>query len=136
MTMEPGQPDLLNGDVHFDNGLIVDVGTGLAAPSAQIIDGARLHRHARHDRHPLAHVDDALAVRVCASRSTVRAMSAAAGVVKIGNSDPWKVAASGNAALASAALDGCSFPVGGGPISRARGRVGASARPGGFRALC
>src|SRR5262249_1355110 len=39
MTMEPGQPDLPNGDVHVDNGLIVDVGTGLAAPSAQIIDG-------------------------------------------------------------------------------------------------
>jgi len=39
MTMEPGRPDLPNGDVHFDDGLIVDVGTGLAAPSAQIIDG-------------------------------------------------------------------------------------------------
>src|SRR5262245_49694405 len=39
MTMEPGQPDLPNGDVHVDNGLIVDVGTGLAAPSAQIIEG-------------------------------------------------------------------------------------------------
>src|SRR5215471_16463355 len=39
MTMEPGQPDLPNGDVHVDNGLIVDVGTGLAAPSAQIING-------------------------------------------------------------------------------------------------
>src|SRR5262245_36934508 len=39
MTMEPGQPDLPNGDVHIDNGLIVDVGTGLAAPGAQIIDG-------------------------------------------------------------------------------------------------
>src|SRR5215831_3600440 len=39
MTMEPGQPDLSNGDVHVDNGLIVDVGPGLAAPSAQIIDG-------------------------------------------------------------------------------------------------
>src|SRR5262249_11858585 len=32
-------------------------------------------------------------------------------------------------------IDGCSSPVGGGPISRARGRVGASARPGGLRAL-
>jgi len=39
MSMEPGQPDLSNGDVHVDNGLIVDVGTGLAAPGAQIIDG-------------------------------------------------------------------------------------------------
>jgi len=39
MTMGPGQPDLPNGDVHVDNGLIVDVGTGLAAPGAQIIDG-------------------------------------------------------------------------------------------------
>jgi len=39
MTMEPGQPDLPNGDVHVDNGLIVDVGTGLAAQGAQVIDG-------------------------------------------------------------------------------------------------
>src|SRR4029077_14125937 len=39
MTMEPGQPDLPNGDVHVDNGVIVDVGTGLAAPGAQVIDG-------------------------------------------------------------------------------------------------
>jgi cytosine/adenosine deaminase-related metal-dependent hydrolase len=39
MTMEPGQPDLPKGDVHVDNGLIVDVGTALAAPGAQIIDG-------------------------------------------------------------------------------------------------
>src|SRR5215472_4769623 len=39
MTMEPGQPDLPNGDVHVDNGLIVDLGTGLVAPGAQIIDG-------------------------------------------------------------------------------------------------
>src|ERR1700745_2407588 len=39
MTMEPGQPDLPNGDLHVDNGLIVDVGTGLAAPGAQVIDG-------------------------------------------------------------------------------------------------
>src|SRR5215831_6511809 len=30
-------------------------------------------------------------------------------------------------------IDGCSSPVGGGPISRARGRVGASARPGALR---
>lgn len=39
MTMEPSQPDLPNGDLHVDNGLIVDVGTGLAAPGAQVIDG-------------------------------------------------------------------------------------------------
>src|SRR5499427_8771439 len=39
MTMEPGQPDLPNGDVHVDNGLIVDVGTGLPAAGAQVIDG-------------------------------------------------------------------------------------------------
>ena len=39
MTMEPGQPDIPNGDVHIDNGAIVDVGTGLAAPGAQVIDG-------------------------------------------------------------------------------------------------
>src|SRR5260370_30261996 len=42
MTMEPGQPDLPSGGVHVDNGLIVDVGTGLAAPGAQIIDGRGL----------------------------------------------------------------------------------------------
>ena len=28
-----------NGDIHIDNGAIVDVGTGLAAPGAQVIDG-------------------------------------------------------------------------------------------------
>ena len=39
MTMEPGQPDIPNGDIHIDNGAIVDVGTGLAAPGAQVIDG-------------------------------------------------------------------------------------------------
>src|SRR5262249_5607569 len=39
MTMEPGQADLPNGDVHVDNGTIVDVGTGLTAPGAQMIDG-------------------------------------------------------------------------------------------------
>jgi 5-methylthioadenosine/S-adenosylhomocysteine deaminase len=39
MTMEPGQSDIPNGDVHIDNGLIVDVGTGLAAHGAQVFDG-------------------------------------------------------------------------------------------------
>jgi cytosine/adenosine deaminase-related metal-dependent hydrolase len=39
MTMEPGQPDIPNGDIHIENGAIVDVGTGLAAPGAQVIDG-------------------------------------------------------------------------------------------------
>ena len=39
MTMEPGQADLPNGDIHIDNGAIVDVGTGLVAPGAQVIDG-------------------------------------------------------------------------------------------------
>ncbi len=39
MSMEPGQVDLPVGDVHVDNGVIVDVGTGLAAPGAQVIDG-------------------------------------------------------------------------------------------------
>src|SRR5881394_594114 len=38
-TMEPGQADLPQGDVHIDNGVIVDVGTGLAAPGAEVIDG-------------------------------------------------------------------------------------------------
>ena len=40
MTMEPGQPDLPNGDLHVDNGLIVDVGTGLAAPARRSSTGA------------------------------------------------------------------------------------------------
>jgi cytosine/adenosine deaminase-related metal-dependent hydrolase len=39
MTMEPGEADLPKGDVHVDNGLIVDVGTELAAPDAEVIDG-------------------------------------------------------------------------------------------------
>jgi 5-methylthioadenosine/S-adenosylhomocysteine deaminase len=39
MTMEPGAADLPNGDVHVDNGLIVDIGTDLAAPGAEVIDG-------------------------------------------------------------------------------------------------
>ena len=39
MTMEPGQADLPVGDVHVDNGTIVDIGTQLAAPGAQVIDG-------------------------------------------------------------------------------------------------
>ena len=39
MTMEPGQADLPQGDVHIDNGVIVDVGTGLAAPGADVVDG-------------------------------------------------------------------------------------------------
>src|SRR6476646_8639605 len=39
MTMEPDQPDLPNGDVHVDNGLIGDVGPAPAAPGAQVTDG-------------------------------------------------------------------------------------------------
>jgi 5-methylthioadenosine/S-adenosylhomocysteine deaminase len=39
LTMEPGQADLPNGDVHINSGLIVDVGTELAAPGAEVIDG-------------------------------------------------------------------------------------------------
>jgi 5-methylthioadenosine/S-adenosylhomocysteine deaminase len=39
MTMEPGQADLPKGDVHVDNGVIVDIGTELAAPGAEVIDG-------------------------------------------------------------------------------------------------
>src|SRR3979490_1065205 len=30
MTMEPGQADLTNGDVHVDNGVIVEIGTDIA----------------------------------------------------------------------------------------------------------
>ena len=39
ITMEPGQADLPRGDVHVDNGAIVDIGTELAAPGAEVIDG-------------------------------------------------------------------------------------------------
>jgi 5-methylthioadenosine/S-adenosylhomocysteine deaminase len=39
MTMEPGEADLPKGDVHVDNGLIVDIGTELVAPGAEVIDG-------------------------------------------------------------------------------------------------
>jgi cytosine/adenosine deaminase-related metal-dependent hydrolase len=39
MTMEPGQADLANGDVHVDNGVIVEIGNDLAAPGAEVIDG-------------------------------------------------------------------------------------------------
>src|SRR5258707_1635532 len=39
MTMEPGQADLPNGDVHVENGAIVDVGPGLPAPGARVIEG-------------------------------------------------------------------------------------------------
>jgi 5-methylthioadenosine/S-adenosylhomocysteine deaminase len=39
ITMEPGQADLPRGDVHVDNGVIVDIGTELAAPGAEVIDG-------------------------------------------------------------------------------------------------
>ena len=38
MTMEPGQADLPKGDVHVDNGLIVDIGAELAASGADVID--------------------------------------------------------------------------------------------------
>src|SRR4051794_4026093 len=37
MSMEPGEADLPKGDVHVDNGLIVDIGTELAAPGAEVI---------------------------------------------------------------------------------------------------
>jgi cytosine/adenosine deaminase-related metal-dependent hydrolase len=39
MTMEPGQADLSNGDVHVDNGVILEIGNDLAAPGAEVIDG-------------------------------------------------------------------------------------------------
>jgi len=39
MTMVPGAADLPNGDVRVENGEIAEVGTGLAAPGAQVIDG-------------------------------------------------------------------------------------------------
>ncbi|MGO8908837.1 MAG: amidohydrolase family protein [Bradyrhizobium sp.] len=39
MTMEPGQADLPKGDVHVDNGSIVDIGTELLSPGAEVIDG-------------------------------------------------------------------------------------------------
>jgi 5-methylthioadenosine/S-adenosylhomocysteine deaminase len=39
MTMEPGAADLPDGDVHVENGSIVDIGAALAAPGAEVIDG-------------------------------------------------------------------------------------------------
>lgn len=39
MTMDPARGDIANGDVHVRNGQIVAVGSGLNAPSAEIIDG-------------------------------------------------------------------------------------------------
>src|SRR5258707_12924241 len=35
MTMEPGQADLPNGDVHVETAAIVDAGPGLPAPPAR-----------------------------------------------------------------------------------------------------
>jgi 5-methylthioadenosine/S-adenosylhomocysteine deaminase len=40
LTMVPGAPDLPGGDVLVENGVIADIGTGLAAPGAAVIDGA------------------------------------------------------------------------------------------------
>jgi 5-methylthioadenosine/S-adenosylhomocysteine deaminase len=39
MTMVAGAADLPNGDVRVENGAIAEVGTGLAAPGAEVIDG-------------------------------------------------------------------------------------------------
>src|SRR5262245_12509805 len=39
MTMEPGEADISGGDVHLDNGAIIDIGMGLTAPGAEVIDG-------------------------------------------------------------------------------------------------
>ena len=39
VTMEPGAADIPNGDVRVENGEIVEVGTGLNAPGATVIDG-------------------------------------------------------------------------------------------------
>ena len=38
MSMEPGQADIPGGDVHLDNGMIIDIGIALAAAGAQVID--------------------------------------------------------------------------------------------------
>src|SRR6201989_2578355 len=40
MTMEPGTPDLKDGDVHVKDGVIVAVGQKLSAPGATAINGA------------------------------------------------------------------------------------------------
>jgi cytosine/adenosine deaminase-related metal-dependent hydrolase len=39
ITMVPGAPDLPAGDVVVENGVIADVGAGLTAPGATVIDG-------------------------------------------------------------------------------------------------
>ena len=38
MTMQPGEADLPNGDVRVENGVIADIGSGLSAPGAQVIE--------------------------------------------------------------------------------------------------
>ncbi len=40
LTMVPGAPDMPGGDVLVENGVIADVGPGLSAPGATVIDGA------------------------------------------------------------------------------------------------
>src|SRR5438045_3574738 len=39
LTMDPALGDLPRGDIHVRNGEIVAVGTDLAAPGAEVIDG-------------------------------------------------------------------------------------------------
>ena len=64
MTMEPGAPDIKDGDVHVRDGVIVAIG-----PEAQRArrdhDQRRRHdRAARLGRDPLAHVEHAAAEHV------------------------------------------------------------------------
>src|SRR5499426_4270085 len=40
LTMDPAVPDLAAGDVHVRDGVIVAVAPTVAAPSAQVVDGA------------------------------------------------------------------------------------------------
>ena len=40
MTMEPATPDIKDGDVHVNDGVIVAVGQKLSAPGATTINGA------------------------------------------------------------------------------------------------
>src|SRR5574338_1547168 len=40
LTMDPAVPDLASGDIHVRDGAIVAVAPKIAAPGAQVIDGA------------------------------------------------------------------------------------------------
>ena len=59
LTMDDAHSVLTGGDVLVVGDRIAEVGTGSRAPDGALeIDADRRHRHARHGRHPPAHVAD------------------------------------------------------------------------------